>query len=111
MNEAARRTANGSLNEPAKTTASLLTAEEEANRETSSQEGGLRRPSEKETNREPSSEENGVRSQPKKDGEQGVRRAACGTTKQRGDGGQENGCNMGAACSNRRETGEFHSPY
>ncbi len=52
-----------------KTTASLLTAEEKANRETSSQEGGLRRPSEK---GEPSSEENGVRSQLKKETNRGT---------------------------------------
>ncbi len=84
MNEVARRTAGRRTkqrrgrssgereNEPTKRTASLLTAEERANRETSSQEGGLRRPSEKETNREPSSEENGVRSQLKKETNRGT---------------------------------------
>ncbi len=34
-----------------------------------------------------------------------------GRTKQRGDGVPENGGNMGAACSNRWETCEFHSHY
>ncbi len=74
---------------------------------------------EKETNREPSSEENGVWRQPEKetnrrgseeDGEpenETARRMACGGSRSK----KLTLSDTRAACSNRRETGEFSSHY
>ncbi len=112
VNEAARRTASGRTNQRRQRRA-CLDSRGKSYRETSSQEAacGDRQRKKLTGNQAARRMACGVNRRKKPTGEQGVRRAACGTTKQRGDGGQENGCNMGEACSNRRETGEFHSHY